>query len=99
MRIAVTPGENVQYVLSTAKWYKILLKKEVTMIDPVNQAQTLRQCRVELASPETDWDTVWRRVRTRELTSEVSSHMWKSVQRLLPCEKDIAAILPNSPKM
>ena len=53
-------------------------------------------CRAELASPVTDWEASWRRARIKGLGSEATSFLWKLMHRLLPTEKRIARILPNS---
>jgi hypothetical protein len=91
---AAEQGHNVS-VMTTAQWYRLLLEQHMTMVDPVNQPLTLRQCRVELASPVTDWNIVWRRVRAWELSSEVSCHLWKSAHRLLTYGAEVAKYFPT----
>ncbi len=60
------------------------------------QPGVLVPCRAELASIETDWGAVWRRVRLPCLGSEASSHMFKLIHGLLLCESKLAEIIPNS---
>ena len=41
------------------QWYRLLLEKNITMIDPVSQPGVHRPCRVELISPATEWAYLW----------------------------------------
>jgi hypothetical protein len=57
--------------------------------------------RDELASPGTDWESSWRRLRARlkGLGSEATSFLWKLLHRLIPTEQRLSRILPNSSEM
>ena len=87
-------GLNVSN-LSTKQWYKYLLERDVTMIFHDDLPPTLKACRTELVSPDTDWLSVWPRVRISCLRSEIMSFIWKLVHGLLPCEGRLGEILPN----
>ena len=52
--------------------------------------------RAELASPDTDWETSWRRARLKGLGTEATSFLWKTMHNILPTEQRLARILPNS---
>ena len=52
--------------------------------------------KVELASPDTDWEESWRKARLKGLISEITSFLWKLLHKLLPTEQRLARILPNT---
>ena len=52
--------------------------------------------RSELKSPDTDWETTWRRSRMKGLGSEATSFLWKLLHCILPTEQRLARILPNT---
>ena len=85
-------GERKQ---STAQWYRVLVEKEVTMVNIDTRSEYIKS-RAELASPETDWETSWRRARMRGLGTEVTSFLWKLLHNILPTEQRLSRILPNS---
>jgi hypothetical protein len=82
--------------MSTAEWYRLLVEQEITMHQPINSPMEYITCRSELASPDTDWESSWRRARLKGLGAEATSFLWKLLHRLLPTEERIARILPNS---
>jgi hypothetical protein len=82
--------------MTTAQWYRVLVEKEVTMVEGNDSNMEYIRCRAELASPVTDWEASWRRARIKGLGSEATSFLWKLMHRLLPTEQRIARILPNS---
>ena len=53
--------------MTTAQWYRVLLEKEVTMVEGNDSNMEYIICRAELASPVTDWEASWRRARTKGL--------------------------------
>ena len=71
---------NIQN-MSEKEWYRILLEEKVTKLIP---------CRVEVKSPEFDWDSIWPRVRLSGLGSELSSFLFKVLHNLLPTQERIA---------
>ena len=52
--------------------------------------------RAELAAPNTDWESSWKRARLKGLGAEASSFFWKLLHNLLPTEERLSRILPNS---
>ena len=82
--------------MSTAQWYRALLEREVTMAEGDNNTMEFIKSRVELASPDTDWEESWRRARLKGLGPEVTSFLWKLLHKLLPTEQRLARILPNT---
>ena len=58
--------------MSTAQWYRVLLEKEVTMAEGDNNTMEYIKSKVELASPDTDWEESWRKARLKGLSSEFS---------------------------
>jgi hypothetical protein len=82
--------------MSTADWYRVLVEKEITMVEPDNSPGEFIRSRAELASVNTDWENCWRRARMKGLGSEASSFLWKLMHRLLPIEDRLARILPNT---
>jgi hypothetical protein len=65
--------------MTTAQWYRVLLEKEVTMVETDNQEMQFISSRAELASPNTDWDLTWRLARLKGLGSEYY-HLKKELQ-------------------
>lgn len=82
--------------MTTAQWYRVLVEQEVTMVAQDDSPMEYILSRAELASPNTDWATSWRRARLKGLGTEASSFLWKLLHRILPTEDRLARILPNS---
>ena len=82
--------------MTTAQWYRVLLEKEVTMVETVNNSNEFIKCRSELASPTINWELCWGRIRLKGLGSEATSFLWKLLHRLLPTEERVARIIQNS---
>ena len=85
--------------MSTAQWYRVLLEKEVTMVEENDNTTGFIMSRVERASPDTDWEGSWRRARTKGLGSEATSFLWKLLHQLLPTEQRLHRILPNNSEL
>ena len=81
--------------MTTAEWYRVLIEKEVTMIEHGMSSKYIMS-RSELKSPDTDWETTWRRSRMKGLGSEATSFLWKLLHCILPTEQRLARILPNT---
>ena len=81
--------------MSTAQWYRVLVEKEVTMVNIDTRSEYIKS-RAELASPETDWETSWRHARMMGLGTEVTSFLWKLLHNILPTELRLSRIMPNS---
>ena len=58
--------------MTEAQWYHILLE-ETVLKESIDDDHRYIPCRVELANPENDWETSWRRMRIKGLESEVVS--------------------------
>jgi len=58
--------------MSEAQWYHILLE-ETVLKESIDDDHRYIPCRVELANPENDWETSWRRMRIKGLGSDVVS--------------------------
>ena len=82
--------------MTTAQWYRVLLEKEVTMVDTENNDMEYIKCRSELASPNTNWELSWSRIRLKGLGSEATSFLWKLLHRILPTEERVSRIIQNS---
>ena len=81
--------------MTTSQWYWFLVRKEVTMVRDDNNQQKLILSRVELISPETNWERTWRKGQFSYIGSSGCSFMWKVLQNILPCENRISRILQN----
>ena len=66
------------------------------LTDTLDVDRQLKPCKAEMMSPDTDWPSVWARVRLSSLTSEASSLAWQLVHRLLPSEERLSTILPST---
>ena len=53
--------------MTTAQWYRVLLEKEITMVEIDDQTMQYINSRTELASPNTDWELTWKRARLKGL--------------------------------
>ena len=69
--------------MTTAEWYKVLVEKEVIMMEPMDQPEENIKSKSELASPDNDWEISWRRSRLKGIESEAFSFPWKLLHRLL----------------
>ena len=82
--------------MSTSQWYRVLLEKEVTMVEKDDHSMEYIKCRAELAAPSTDWELTWERARLKGLGSESTSFLFKLLHRILPTEERVSRILTNS---
>ena len=81
-------------VMSEGQWYRLLLEDNVTMEEMENGQRKYIGCRVELASPETDWQTTWRLSRLPGLGSEHTSFLFKLLHQILPTQERVARTSP-----
>ena len=82
--------------MTTAQWYRVLLEKEITMIEPEGMPREYIKCKAELISPGTDWELSWSLSRLKGLGSDATSFLWKLLHCILPTEERLSKILPNS---
>ena len=66
------------------------------MEESENGQRKFIDCRVELASPDTDWETTWRLARLPGLGSEHSSFLFKLLHQILPTQERIARTSPTT---
>ena len=55
-----------------------------------------KKCRVELASPDTDWERSWRLARLSGLGPENISFLLKMMHQLLPTQERLSRISPRT---
>ena len=81
--------------MSLKQWYRLLLEETVTMFMNGNVSEYI-PCRVELISPNTDWEIVWRRSRMPGLGSELTSFLFRLLHDLLPTKERQNRIMPTT---
>ena len=82
--------------MTTAQWYRVMLEKEITMMEPKGMPREYIMCKAELRSPGTDWELSWSLSRLKGLGSDATSFLWKLLHCILPTEERLSRILPNS---
>ena len=81
-------------VMSESQWYKLLVEENVTMEETETGERTFKGCRVELASPGTDWENCWRLARLPGLGPELSSFLFKLLHQILPTQERVSRTNP-----
>ena len=82
--------------MSEKDWYRVLLEEYCTMeVDHTGQQVNI-QCRVERASPLTDWEKSWRLARLPGLGPENVSFLFKLLHDLLPTQERVARTKPTA---
>ena len=76
--------------MSLKQWYTLLLEDKILMNDET--PAELLPVRPEVLHPNTDWEQVWKIVRTKGLGSELVSFQYKMIHQLLPTQERIARI-------
>ena len=85
--------------MTTKQWYRVLLEDRVLMQTFADGTpQSLLPARVEVMSPNLDWPAIWILSRTKGLSSEQSSFIFKLLHHLLPTQDRINRIT-NDPGM
>ena len=74
-------------------WYNVLLCDKVTH-SPSSALSpgTLLPVRVELAQPDVDWPTTWRRARLSGIPSDLTSHLFRLLHDVLPLQSRVARL-------
>ena len=80
-------------VMTTRQWYRVLIEDGVTM---QGNPATLIPVRAEISRPGQDWSATWAMLRTRGLSSEDSSFLYKLLHQLLPTQDRINRITRES---
>ena len=82
--------------MSEKEWYRVLLEEYCTMeIDQTGQQVNIK-CRVERASPLTDWEQSWRLARLPGLGPENVSFLLRMMHDLLPTQERVARTNPRA---
>ena len=80
-------------VMTTKQWYQILLEDRALMQPGAAGApQVLLPVRVEQLVPEQDWPATWTLARTKGLSSEQTTFLFKLLHQLLPTQDRINRI-------
>ena len=69
--------------MTSGMWYRVLIEENITH-DIVSGKSELIPCRTEALNPTLDWSKIWRLVRIRGLTPQLSSFAWKMIHNLVP---------------
>ena len=83
-------------VMTERQWYRLLVEDKITMEEKENGQRKYIQCRVELASPGTDWEQSWRLARLPGLGPEHTSFLFKLLHQLLPTQERVARTSPST---
>ena len=85
--------------MTERQWYKQLLEENVTMEETDSGEIRFKGCRVELASPETDWENCWRLARLPGLGPELSTFLFKLLHQILPTQERVSRTNPATGPM
>ena len=72
--------------MTTRQWYRILLEDKVLMHQAGGTPPVLQPVRVELLRPDQDWTATWPMLRSKGLSSEQTTFMFKFLHQLLPTQ-------------
>ena len=79
--------------MTTKQWYQLLLEDRVLKnTDADGTRQSLHPVRAEQLSPDLDWPAIWTLSRTKGLSSEQSTFIFKLLHCLLPTQDRISRI-------
>ena len=81
--------------MTQRQWYRLLLEDNVTMEEKENGQRSYIGCRIELGSPNVDWETSWRLARLPGLGSELTSFLFKLLHQILPTQERVARTSPT----
>ena len=88
-------GYNIQS-MTNRQWYQLLMEEEYSIFDITTEERETIQCRVEVQHPDKDWISVWQNCRIRSFDVEMTTFAFKLLHDLLPSERRLSKILPNS---
>ena len=83
---------NVSY-MSEKQWYQFLLEDSCIMEVDMEGNSSMKMCRVERASPGTDWEKSWRLARLPGLGPENTSFLLRMMHDILPTKERVARTL------
>ena len=79
--------------MTTKQWYKILLEDKILMNNSDDGSpQVLQPVRVEALQPGLDWQAIWKRSRTKGLSSDQTSFLFRLLHQLLPTQDRVNRI-------
>jgi hypothetical protein len=82
--------------MSEKQWYRVLLEDYCTMeVDDDGQQNNIL-CRIERASPITDWERSWKLARLPGLGPENVSFLFKLMHDILPTQERVARTKPRA---
>lgn len=81
--------------MTEKQWYHLLVEENITMTEAMEETRQYRPCRVEIRSPEIDWNTTWSRTRLQGLGPELMSFIFKVIHDLLPTQVRLARTSPT----
>ena len=83
--------------MTTIQWYRSLLEDRVLMqLHADDSPQVLLPVRVEQLNPAQDWTTTWILSKSKGLSSEQNTFMFKLLHQLLPTQDRLSRLL-NEP--
>ena len=82
--------------MTEGQWYRILVEQNVTMEESDTGEPKFIACRVERASPWTDWEISWRLARLPGLGPEQSSFIFKLLHQILPTQERVSRTSPGT---
>ena len=92
IREAISEGNDI-VSMSTRKWYKYLLDKEVLTAIGDDGRREKVLCRIERSTPDVDWISTWGKIRLPFLSSRVVSFLWKLCHDILTTEERVNSTL------
>ena len=72
--------------MSSGQWYKAFLENNITMEEDENGKRSTKNCKVELAHPEVDWQQSWHLASQKDLSSEDQTFLWRMLHDILPTQ-------------
>ena len=82
--------------MSERQWYTHLLEDQVIKEIKEDGEEVYKPCRVEVASPTTNWENTWRLARLTGLGPKNVSFLFRLLHHTLPTQERIARIRPGS---
>ena len=73
--------------MTQKQWYNLLLEDSCTMEIGEGGTKEFIRCKVEIASPGTDWEKSWRMARLKGLGPEHTSFLFKLLHNILPTQE------------
>ena len=75
-------------------WYWALVERNVTMVIERGEESIYSPSRVEIDSPDTDWETTWHLACIPGLSSDLVSFLWRLIHQVLPTQERLNRITP-----